>query len=143
MKEHRLRSLAKGFSWRFVGTADTTLLSWLFTRNVQQSLGIGGIEFCTKILLFYLHERLWFRIRWLREPVAGPADTVHHDHRLRSLAKGVSWRFFALIDTVLIAWWITGNARQAIHIGISEVVTKIFLFYLHERIWQKIGIGKA
>ena len=142
MKEHRIRSLAKGISWRFVGTADTTLLSLFFTRNLQQSLGIGGIEFCTKILLYYVHERAWFRIRWRREAVTGQAGAVHHDDHMRSVAKGISWRVFALMDTVLIAWLITGSVKKAFHIGIAEIITKVFLYYLHERAWQKIDAGR-
>jgi uncharacterized membrane protein len=57
-----LRSLIKAVSWRILGSIDTTLLALLFTRNLTISMAIGGTEIITKVLLYYLHERLWTRI---------------------------------------------------------------------------------
>jgi adenylylsulfate kinase len=66
IKDSRSRSIAKGFSWRFVGTVDTTIISYLVTGNPLKALSIGGIEVFSKIFLYYLHERLWLRIKWGR-----------------------------------------------------------------------------
>jgi uncharacterized membrane protein len=57
-----LRSLIKAVSWRIIGSVDTTVLALLFTRNLTISIAIGGTEILTKVVLFYLHERLWTRI---------------------------------------------------------------------------------
>jgi uncharacterized membrane protein len=46
------------------------------------------------------------------------------------------------LDTVLIAYLITGVPLDAITIGGFELFTKIALFYLHERIWGKIWWGR-
>lgn len=62
-------------------------------------------------------------------------------HR-RSFAKAVSWRITGTLDTVLIAFLVTGKLRLAISIGFVEVFTKIFLFYLHERLWNKCAFGR-
>lgn len=56
------RSLAKAISWRVTGSLDTLLLSWLFTQQLSIAIAIGGTEIFTKILLYYLHERLWNRV---------------------------------------------------------------------------------
>jgi adenylylsulfate kinase len=60
----------------------------------------------------------------------------------RSLAKGVSWRILGTIDTIVIAWFITGQAIKALSIGGIEVITKVILYYLHERVWQRVPWGK-
>jgi len=60
----------------------------------------------------------------------------------RSVTKGVSWRVIGTIDTTVISYLVTGNPLKALSIGGIEVFTKIFLYYFHERIWQRIGWGK-
>ncbi|TAK30244.1 MAG: adenylyl-sulfate kinase [Saprospiraceae bacterium] len=63
-RDLRARSLAKGLSWRALGTFDTTLISYFITGSPVKALSIGGIEVFTKVFLFYFHERLWQRVRW-------------------------------------------------------------------------------
>jgi len=60
----------------------------------------------------------------------------------RSIAKSVSWRTIGTIDTVVIAFLITGKAEIAISIGGIEVFTKMALYYLHERTWNRINFGR-
>ena len=64
------------------------------------------------------------------------------DKRYRSVIKGITWRMFATIDTILISWLITGKLKMAFSIGGIEVLTKIALYYFHERTWNKIRLGK-
>lgn len=60
----------------------------------------------------------------------------------RSVWKTTSWRVLATIDTVIISYLITGSVKMAASIGGIEVITKIILYYYHERIWNKISFGK-
>lgn len=60
----------------------------------------------------------------------------------RSVAKAVSWRTLGTIDTIIISWLITGKLAFAISIGFVEVFTKMFLYYFHERIWNRIKLGR-
>lgn len=60
----------------------------------------------------------------------------------RSIVKTVSWRTVGTIDTVLISYFITGNFTMAASIGSIELFTKMALYYLHERAWNKISLGK-
>lgn len=57
-------SFIKGVTWRIVGTLDTMMLSYIFTGSIGNALKIGITEVFTKIGLFYLHERIWFFIKW-------------------------------------------------------------------------------
>ena len=64
------------------------------------------------------------------------------DARRRSFAKAVSWRVTGSIDTFVLSYLITGSFKVAGSISIVEVVTKILLFYFHERVWAWIPWGK-
>lgn len=60
----------------------------------------------------------------------------------RSLVKTISWRIIGTLDTVLISWLITGTLTIAFTIGAIELVTKMILYFFHERIWNTIKWGK-
>lgn len=124
------RSVAKAVSWRAVGTADTFLWSWLITGHPHAAGAIAGLETMTKIGLFYLHERAWRLFRWA--PNA----------RLRSLTKAVSWRLVGSLDTFILSLIVTGSGRYAVSIASAEALTKIALYYVHERIWRQIPWGR-
>lgn len=55
------RHLAKTISWRVIGTLDTMIISWAVTGSWEWGLAIGGIEVFTKMVLYYLHERAWYK----------------------------------------------------------------------------------
>jgi len=60
----------------------------------------------------------------------------------RSIVKAISWRIVGTIDTILISWFITGKITMALSIGLVEVVTKMVLYFFHERVWNLIKWGK-
>lgn len=55
------RHIAKTISWRLIGTLDTMVLSGIITGSWELGLTIGGVEIFTKMILYYLHERVWYR----------------------------------------------------------------------------------
>jgi len=55
------RHLLKTISWRIIGTLDTMLLSTLITGSLTLGLAIGGVEVITKMILYFLHERAWYK----------------------------------------------------------------------------------
>ena len=55
------RHLAKTISWRVIGTLDTFLLSWIITGSWKIGATIGGVEVVTKMVLYFLHERIWYK----------------------------------------------------------------------------------
>jgi uncharacterized membrane protein len=62
--------------------------------------------------------------------------------RARSFIKAVSWRTFGTLDTFIISFFVTGKVTIAGSIASIEVVTKILIYYLHERAWAKIPWGR-
>ena len=128
------RHIAKAITWRLVGTVDTILLSWFISGNAYTGLKIGFSEVITKMVLYYLHERLWFKVKL---GIKKNGD----DSKKRHLAKTVSWRLIGTLDTFLLAWLISGDPMTGFQIGIAEVITKMILYYLHERAWYKLDYG--
>ena len=58
----------------------------------------------------------------------------------RSLAKTISWRMIATLDTFVISFFITKELKVAGIIATLEILTKTFLYFFHERIWNKIKL---
>lgn len=57
----------------------------------------------------------------------------------RHLAKTITWRIVGTLDTMLLGWIITGSLKIGLAIGGTEVITKMFLYFFHERAWYKWG----
>lgn len=147
------RSMIKAVSWRVVGTIDTFLLSLLIISflgplfglsfgdnggNIVQTAGYIAIaEVFTKLIIYTVHEQIWTRVRWGLSVASGAKP----ESFTRSTVKTATWRLLASLDTMLLAWFFTGNILTAISIGGFEVITKLFLYFFHERIWLKISFG--
>ena len=69
MDESHLRSVVKAISWRLFGTFATMLIVLLLTHKIKMTLYIGLLEFTSKIVLFYLHERMWGLVSFGRKLV--------------------------------------------------------------------------
>ncbi|WP_417872285.1 DUF2061 domain-containing protein [Xanthomarina gelatinilytica] len=128
------RHIAKSITWRIVGTIDTIILSWIISGDPFVGLKIGMAEVVTKMIFYYLHERAWFKINLSK-------DGKILESRKRHIAKTFTWRIVGTMDTMIIAWIISGNPLTGLKIGFAEVVTKMLLYYFHERIWYKINFG--
>ena len=59
----------------------------------------------------------------------------------RSFAKAVSWRILGSLDTFALSWFFTSSVKAAGAIAVSEVVTKMVLYYFHERAWANVSWG--
>lgn len=71
------------------------------------------------------------------------ATVTVRDKHWRSLVKGISWRVTGTVDTIIISWIVTRKLSLAFTIGFIEVFTKVLLYYFHERLWERIKIGRT
>jgi len=62
--EKPLRSVAKALSWRFIGTLDTLIVSYVISGKIGLATSIAFVDFLTKLLLYFFHERIWNHIKW-------------------------------------------------------------------------------
>ncbi|HZW62698.1 MAG TPA: DUF2061 domain-containing protein [Flavobacteriaceae bacterium] len=122
------RHIAKAITWRAIGTLDTIVISWIISGNPFTGLKIGFAEMITKMGLYYVHERIWFKTRF-------------HNSNKRHVLKTITWRMLGTLDTMVLAWIITGNPLTGLKIGFAEIVTKMVLYYFHEKIWYKLDYG--
>ncbi|OHB67843.1 MAG: hypothetical protein A2Y77_10410 [Planctomycetes bacterium RBG_13_62_9] len=61
---------------------------------------------------------------------------------VRSILKAVTWRVGGTIVTCVVAWLVTGSPGLAAKIGVVDTLIKIVAFYGHERLWNRLNIGK-
>ncbi len=59
----------------------------------------------------------------------------------RDLLKTITWRIIGTIDTVVIGWVVSGDPLIGLTIGSFEIITKMILYFIHERVWYKINFG--
>ena len=122
------RHIVKTISWRLLGTIDTLLLSWLITGDFFTGFKISAIEVITKMVFYYMHERFWF-------------NSNVNDSSKRHIYKTFSWRFLGTTDTIAIGWLISGDPFIGLQIGFAEVITKMILYFLHEKVWYMFNFG--
>lgn len=65
------------------------------------------------------------------------------ESHLRSIVKGISWRAVGTLDTMVLTFIFSGSLKVAALVGSTEAITKIFLFWAHERGWQRVQWGRV
>ena len=142
----RKRHIAKTITWRIVGTIDTWLISYILVyyfgdtpdKATEAASYIAGLELITKTILYYFHERIWYRLSF-----------ISSRQRARHIIKTISWRLVGAIDTILLVFVVyfflfgeTGGAAEIAGSMFSiEIITKMVLYYIHERIWYASDWG--
>ena len=61
---------------------------------------------------------------------------------IRSLTKAISWRIVATLTTTLLVFAFTGNLTISIGVGFTELLIKVFIYYIHERVWNMSNFGR-
>ena len=64
------------------------------------------------------------------------------ESRVRSIVKVLSWRVIATATTMSLVYIATGDLELMAHVGIADVVIKLFFYFIHERAWGRVHWGK-
>ena len=67
---------------------------------------------------------------------------IMKETRKRSIAKTITFRILATITTMIIVLLLTGNLAIAGIVGFWEIITKLLLYYAHERVWEIVKWGR-
>jgi len=62
---------------------------------------------------------------------------------VRSLLKTVSWRLLATLTTIMLVFVFSKDLTLGTIVGITELITKTILYYVHERLWNQLNFGRA
>jgi uncharacterized membrane protein len=65
-----------------------------------------------------------------------------YETRRRSIAKSISWRVFAAAITSSVVYILTGKGDFAAKVGVVDTAVKLFIYFLHERVWDRINYGR-
>ena len=137
-KESQIRSIIKSLTWRCVAILDTLVVVLLVTCYFDQcglifAFKIGFLEFLFKSAVYYIHERIWQRIQF-----------KNRTQSIRTIYKSVSWRVIATVMTYIIVGAIISDSNEiAIYIALIEVFSKTILYYIHERLWLILPLGRV
>jgi uncharacterized membrane protein len=63
------------------------------------------------------------------------------DTAQRSLVKTISWRLTGSGATFLISYLIAGNFAVASTIAVIQLISNTVLYFVHERLWNRIQWG--
>ena len=93
MNDTNLRSIIKALSWRLTGTIDTFIVSFFVTGELLIAGSIASIEILTKIVLFWMHERVWNNVKWGRftKPTAYPVGFDWRKETVQMLGRWQPW----------------------------------------------------
>ena len=137
----RKRHIAKTITWRIVASLTTFILTLIFFRDdvnaTEKAVHVALIEGSLKMVLYYYHERIWFR------------TNLRIRSTIRHLFKTISWRVLASLTTFIVAFLIFQEDESAVEkatgIAIAESFLKMLFYYIHERIWhrQKFGLEES
>ncbi len=67
---------------------------------------------------------------------------MFEESAMRSVIKAISWRIVATVTTTILVYVFTGRTDIAVTVGLFEAVAKMFLYYFHERFWNRLDVGR-
>ena len=67
---------------------------------------------------------------------------MFEESAMRSVVKAMSWRVLATLTTTLLVYAFTSRTDIAVTVGLLEASAKIFLYYFHERLWNRLDLGR-
>ena len=67
MSDTQARSLTKTVSWRITGSTATFLISYIISGNFAVAGSIALAQITANTILYFVHERIWDRVKWGRK----------------------------------------------------------------------------
>jgi uncharacterized membrane protein len=137
--EQHPRTIAKVISWRVALTTSHIVNGFIVTGSWVTGLQIAGLAAVINSVLFWLHERTWNRAQWNRKP---QEDLKFVEGQPRTISKILTWRVLITASNFVIPFIVTGSFGSAVLFGGIATAVNMFIFWAHERIWNRITWGK-
>ena len=124
-KDSHKRSMLKSLIWRILGVIILASITWIYTHNWITVGLITLIHHATFLLVFYLHERLWFMLETTSQ-------------RVRRILKAITYEVVLGMGIGgLIVLLITGEWSKVSQITLTYTAVKLITYYIYESIWTK------
>ena len=138
-KEKHPRTIVKVITWRVLLTISHVVNGFIVTGSVITGLQIAGLAAIINSCLFWLHERSWNIFQWNRRQ---DENVKFVEGQPRTISKILTWRVLITASNFIIPFIMTGSwGSAALFAGMATVVN-MFIFWAHERVWNKIKWGK-
>lgn len=131
--ETHKKTIAKTITFKILAMTVGFLTALFFTGSKETAFYVMIANSITTLLGFYLHERVWARYNWY--VVEGS------ENHKRTLIKTITYKVFIFIVGTLTKWAVVGDLMTALSIGITKNLITAVIYYLHERVWNKIKWG--
>ena len=64
IKIDRKRHLLKSVTWRIIASVVSFLIGWSVTGDVSLGITVGVVDVVVKFILYYFHERMWYKSKF-------------------------------------------------------------------------------
>ena len=126
-KEARRRSVGRSVLWRIMGILLLALITYLVTNNWITTSLVTVLHHGVFIFVYYLHERFWLKVGWLR------------DSRLKPFMRVITYEVVlgnVILGIITLA--LTGSLQQMSLITFIYISNKYWMFYAYDWGWNRI-----
>jgi uncharacterized membrane protein len=135
VKETQYRTIVKLVTYRLLAATATALLVMYYGASIYGALMFALTSLWLGGIIYYFHERAWLFTNFNRN--------VGNDGQVRSIVKTVTYRIAAMVAIFLTSLvLVTDKAQDAASLTLLLASTNLVLFYIIERIFNKIKWGK-
>ncbi len=126
-EETRKRSLTRSIVWRIIGVTVLALITYLVTEEWITTSLITITHHGVFVVIYYLHERFWLKVGWLR------------NSRLKPYARVFTYEvFLGNLILGIISYGFTGSLQMMSLITFIYIGNKYWLYYAYDFIWSRI-----
>jgi len=130
------RTAVKTAVYRVFTLTATVLLTIFYGATLTQALSFGIWALVSGLIIYYVYERLWLFMSWLR-------DTEGKDAKVRSIVKAILYRIVVWLVVVASSRVIfTDSNITAMLMASSQFLVNVTIYFCNERVWNKITWGK-
>lgn len=134
-----LRTFSKLITWRVLQINVSFISAYIFTGNYLTGLKFAASALVVNSVIFWLHERFWNSFDWKRHMHKNLKFT---ESQVRTIGKMITWRILMICSVYLIAFITTGSWSASLGIMSSMIIVNAFIYWAHERTWNRIMWGK-
>ena len=120
-KDSHKKSMLKSLVWRIMGVIVLATITYIFTRNWIQTTSITLIHHATFLIIYFIHERIWFKIKVEKK-------------KLRRVLKAVTYEIILGMGIGgLIVLLVTGEWNKVTQITLTYTAVKLVMYYFYEK----------